>query len=191
MNETILFLYKKYSNKIEQKEETFRFRWICNVCKSENPTEYRYKCLICFDYDQCSFCFESRQLCENHELTHPMVRFESESQIFGLNFKNNEINLKTFSNIFANLSHKNVQCNGCHLKLFKGIIFKCDTCIDYDVCLKCYENKRSTKQHNFNEHQLILNLKDSHLELDSNDIKLIENIGRGLFSISWMNKKQL
>ena len=182
MNEKILFLYKEYSTKIEEDHETDIIRWCCNVCKTKNPTDFRYKCLICFDYDQCSFCFESRHLCRNHDVAHPVVRLEGESQVFGLNFNNDEINLQTLSTIFKDLSHKNIQCNGCHSNKFKGIRFKCDTCIDYDLCLSCYENKKSTKQHSFKEHPLILYLKDSYLEINSSDIDLIEKIGEGCFS---------
>ncbi len=182
MNETLLFLIKKYSTKIEVNQENRNFRWRCNVCKIENCSEYRYKCLICYDYDQCSVCFESRKVNENHQINHPVVRFEIENQVFGLNFNNNEINLQTFVNIFKELSHQNIQCNACHSNVLKGPRFKCDTCIDYDLCFKCYEDKKSVGSHLFSEHPLIFQLDNSALEINSNDIDLLENIGNGCFA---------
>ena len=34
---------------------------------------YRYKCMICRDYDACGQCFENRKVSKSHKMTHPML----------------------------------------------------------------------------------------------------------------------
>ena len=33
----------------------------CDVCDNSDFSCYRYKCLICSDYDICGFCFEKKK----------------------------------------------------------------------------------------------------------------------------------
>jgi len=41
--------------------------FMCDFCKRSNFTEYRYKFLVCGDYDLCGICFESRNVdCQSH-----------------------------------------------------------------------------------------------------------------------------
>ena len=100
-------------------------------------------------------------------------------EVFGLRFSNSEINLENFSSIFNNQLHTNVTCNSCKIQI-KGIRFKCDTCVDYDLCFKCYERKESTTRHSVNEHPLIF-IKDSISQLDADNIDLMDKLAEGGF----------
>lgn len=44
----------------------------CDSCSKGNFKGKRYKCLVCFDYDLCSTCFENGARSSRHTLDHPM-----------------------------------------------------------------------------------------------------------------------
>jgi len=44
----------------------------CDSCSKSNFRGKRYKCLICFDYDLCSACFENGTTTTRHTSEHPM-----------------------------------------------------------------------------------------------------------------------
>lgn len=44
----------------------------CDSCKKNNFRGLRYKCLICYDYDLCSACYESGSVSSRHTVNHPM-----------------------------------------------------------------------------------------------------------------------
>lgn len=44
----------------------------CDCCNKSNFRGKRYKCLICFDYDLCSTCYDSGVTTTRHQSTHPM-----------------------------------------------------------------------------------------------------------------------
>jgi hypothetical protein len=87
----------------------------CNSCKHADFAEYRYKCLICSDYNLCGDCFEKKAISDKHELCHPVVRFESPGELFNLKFDDNEINLANFIRMFSETQHKGFKCDGCFM----------------------------------------------------------------------------
>lgn len=44
----------------------------CDSCRKNNFRGLRYKCLICYDYDLCSTCYESGVTSSRHTINHPM-----------------------------------------------------------------------------------------------------------------------
>lgn len=44
----------------------------CDACLKGNFKGRRYKCLICFDYDLCSTCYENGATTNQHTTSHPM-----------------------------------------------------------------------------------------------------------------------
>jgi len=44
----------------------------CDTCGKSNFRSKRYKCLICYDYDLCSTCYEQGETSSNHANEHPM-----------------------------------------------------------------------------------------------------------------------
>ncbi|CAF0882154.1 unnamed protein product [Adineta ricciae] len=44
----------------------------CDACGKSNFRSKRYKCLICYDYDLCSACYERGETSSHHTTEHPM-----------------------------------------------------------------------------------------------------------------------
>ena len=44
----------------------------CDSCRKNNFRGLRYKCLICYDYDLCSACYEAGITSTRHAVNHPM-----------------------------------------------------------------------------------------------------------------------
>ena len=172
----------------ENSSDTEAHACTCDTCKKSDFTEYRYKCLVCIDFDLCGACFEKRKLSKNHQLNHPMVRFDMPNELFGLKFENSEISMDNFRKIFKNELHETVKCDICLTNPMRGLRFKCDTCHDYDVCFECYSKKLSSKEHKFNNHPLLFQGKSVSLELDVENIELIAELGSGAFGTVWKSK---
>ena len=153
----------------------------CDFCGANDFAEYRYKCLVCNDYDLCGSCFEKRKINKTHQLNHPVVRFENPGELFGLKFENAKINLFNFVNIFKNETHDNIKCDCCQTNPIKGLRFKCDTCHDYDMCYACFAGNKTSMKHLASEHPLIVQGKTNSLKLDADDIELISTLGSGCF----------
>ena len=154
----------------------------CDLCGIKDFTGYRYKCLVCQEYNLCSRCFKCRNTNKNHQLNHPMAKFDYPDELFGQKFENSVITLINFRNIFKNQDHKSVRCDLCSISPIRGVRLKCDICHEFDVCLECYYKQLSTIAHNFNTHPLIIQEADlNSLVLDPNSIELGERLGKGAF----------
>lgn len=44
----------------------------CDYCKKNNFRGLRYKCLVCYDFDLCSTCYEAGLICSRHNVNHAM-----------------------------------------------------------------------------------------------------------------------
>ena len=44
----------------------------CNLCRKNNFKGLRYKCLVCYDYDLCSACYDAGLTSSRHTIDHPM-----------------------------------------------------------------------------------------------------------------------
>ncbi|RWS13923.1 E3 ubiquitin-protein ligase KCMF1-like isoform X1 [Dinothrombium tinctorium] len=56
----------------------------CDSCEKNNFRGKRYKCLVCFDYDLCSTCYESGATSSRHTNEHPMqcILTRSDCELF-------------------------------------------------------------------------------------------------------------
>ncbi len=160
----------------------------CDNCGRKNFTEYRYKCLICNDYDLCGTCFESRKENKDHVTSHPMSRFDVPKQLCGITIENiSDINLAALAERFKTDKHKGVTCNSCSKEQIEGLRFKCDSCNDYDICFECYESRKISGNHLLN-HPIIVQLKDSSLEIMPANIELLDELGSGAFGTVYKSK---
>ena len=56
----------------------------CDSCMRSNFRGRRFKCLICYDYDLCSACFEQGASTPRHSASHPMqcILTRSDSELY-------------------------------------------------------------------------------------------------------------
>ena len=56
----------------------------CDSCMKSNFRGRRFKCLICYDYDLCSGCFEQGASTPRHSASHPMqcILTRSDTELF-------------------------------------------------------------------------------------------------------------
>lgn len=155
----------------------------CDFCKKTDFLEYRYKCLICDNYDLCGTCFEKRKTNNDHDICHPMVRFDSPNTFHGLNFEKSELRLHNLIDIFKNETHTGVECSICNAYPIKGLKFKCDSCFDYNICFDCYKRNDFSDNHAVNEHPLVVVDTTSVVEIDPKNIEFLSEIAKGSFGI--------
>lgn len=161
----------------------------CNCC-NRNFQGYIYHCLRCPQYRLCSQCFNTRQVSDRHESNHPVVRCDEDFRgtIFGIKINSDQFNLATFKTLFAGKLHSNVTCDKCSCEPIKGLRFKCDICFDYDLCSKCYEERKVSKSHTF-EHPMIVFGQTESLEIEKSNVELLgDPIGGGAFGVVYRAK---
>ena len=163
----------------------------CDACQREkkNFTEYRYKCLVCFDYDLCGKCFERRKISKTHFISHPMVRFDLPDEIFGVKMENENINLENLNEMFKYELHEGVKCNFCSKESIQGLRFKCDICNEFNICYECFRKEKSTVNHSSKDHPLIVYGKMYSLQLEATSIeKERVPLGKGGFGTVYKAK---
>ncbi|XP_047131757.2 dual specificity mitogen-activated protein kinase kinase dSOR1 [Hydra vulgaris] len=156
----------------------------CDACNKINFVVDRYKCLVCEDYDLCGECFESRKISLPHVKGHPMVRYSGPKEIFGEEIEAENVTLDSFKNKFYGVEHE-VTCDGCNTHPIFGLRFKCDECINFDLCYKCFTKKIDIGNHKV-EHSLLLSY--SIRNVNPSDIELLECLGSGAFGTAYKAK---
>ncbi|CAF3799393.1 unnamed protein product [Rotaria sordida] len=145
----------------------------CAVCEMEpiRRTD-RYRCLECISptYDICGRCFERRRQTGKHSTGYTMVQFKLSNEVFGIQFNNidNEVSLNNLRNL-----------DTLQYETHDGI--KCDICPNYNLCKICTIDKHICIKNHEKDHPLILTLNKIIPQIDSDDIKLEETLGRGGF----------
>lgn len=164
----------------------------CDFCNKKNFKGYRYKCLECSDYDLCDFCFERKRKNLNHSTSHAVLLLQDPCHNVNLESLV-KAGLKGLNKIIADLKivHKGVVCDLCSYENIKGIRFKCNVCLDYDLCFDCFVKKTPSKNHK-NDHQMIATIKPIQLNIPYSEIALMEKLGNGsfgeVFRAEWKGK---
>jgi len=113
---------------------------ICDACESQ-IRGIRYKCLSCPDFDLCEKCYAIKGV---HNPEHKFDTITRPSCPYRRHCGNS-------SNVNKPTNQSEVihpaTCDGCHQRI-KGLRYKCDNCIDYDLCQSC-KDKNIHKEHSF------------------------------------------
>jgi len=84
--------------------------------------------------------------------------------------------------------HKGVTCDGCNMRNFSGIRYKCLLCYDYDLCHNCAVSGVTTKEHEEN-HPMQQILASSH-PLEYSDV-FSSALGGGSYTCPYCNTPDL
>ena len=148
----------------------------CNYCSKSEFFGHLFKCLECFEYNLCSQCFEKRKFNESHQSGHRFLHFvESDLSVCGTYLNGKHIYLENLKEKFSQTIHLNVKCNNCKCKPIKGLRFKCDTCIDLNLCEMCSE--KSFEKHQLT-HPLLVYCQTISANLNANEVYLDEKLFR-------------
>jgi hypothetical protein len=91
----------------------------CNKCRKSNFTGNRFACTHCKKVNYCEECHKDYSYIEKHHFNHIFVRI---------------------SDIVSD-PHENVKCNHCQWINFKGKRYSCKSCLEFDLCEYCFENR--------------------------------------------------
>ena len=130
----------KFNEKKEKKDIHFGF--ICDGCDMDPIVGKRYKCKFCKDYDLCEKCYVDKKLCHGHEFK--LIESQKFNDFKPFNHFNH------FNKFGKKEVHHFIICDGCNKGPIVGKRYKCKSCKDYDLCEKCYEDKKLCHGHEFN-----------------------------------------
>ena len=143
VEKSIFKIFPKFEEKKGKKDIHFGF--ICDGCEMNPIVGKRYKCKFCKDYDLCEKCYENKKLCHGHEFN--LI----ENQKFDpFNAFNHFNPFNHFNKLDKREVHHFIICDGCNKGPIVGKWYKCKFCKDYDLCEKCYEDKKLCHGHEFN-----------------------------------------
>lgn len=148
----------------------FMHQYKCDCCGEKHIKGVRYRCRTCLSFNLCECC-KNR---EEHSL-HEFRRFDGsehehlfttctdckEWHIKGLRFrcktcgnvnlcecckdkgKHDEHELQMYDG--TELTHLDVECNGCKIVHFRGNRYRCKICSYFNLCEECKENGKHTR----------------------------------------------
>ncbi|CAF5002506.1 unnamed protein product [Rotaria sp. Silwood1] len=165
----------------------------CDACGNTPIRSDCYKCLQCDNFDLCAGCFESRTESKQHKSGHLLVHFRIPNELFGRTVTYDEITFEKLKQFYAKELNESITCDGCMKSNFFGLRFKCDTCLNYDLCEKCAITHVTTKDHKL-MHPLILTSHRVIVQIPADDIELGEELGSGAFGAvhkaRWISKNR-
>ena len=118
---------------------------LCNVCGKRIFDDYRYKCLVCKNYDLCSSCFEGKKSSHSHSKGHPVVRFNEPNVLFDtVKHNGDEVTLENLEKEFSGEKHPDFKCKSCGQYPIKGLRFSSFNRKKYDLCSSCFKRRDNT-----------------------------------------------
>ncbi|KAK8783893.1 hypothetical protein V5799_009742 [Amblyomma americanum] len=129
------------------KAEGVRFQGIyCDTCEQCPIIGTRWKCALCVEYDLCTTCY----LRGMHNLDHVFLRVEVPGGTADMvASRKGSGNLPVENVQFKDVIFSGINCNGCDKRGIVGARWKCDQCIDYDLCTSCYVANAHSLDHVF------------------------------------------
>jgi next-to-BRCA1 protein 1 len=146
-------------NDDKNKNETVHSNTRCDGCGMDPLIGVRYKCNECYNFDFCSACHQQKKEKGSHIRSHKMAAIlepDDSLALSNLNEDNKEKLLNEMFSLIINMirqddqsgrRHFGVKCNLCERKNFNLDRYRCLICKDYDICGKCFEDKRVNLNH--------------------------------------------
>ncbi|XP_077510088.1 uncharacterized protein LOC144121047 isoform X3 [Amblyomma americanum] len=130
-------------------EQRVRFQGIyCDTCEQCPIIGTRWKCALCVEYDLCTTCY----LRGMHNLDHVFLRVEvpgGTADMVASRKGSGSLPVENVQFKATDVIFSGINCNGCDKRGIVGARWKCDQCIDYDLCTSCYVANAHSLDHVF------------------------------------------
>lgn len=124
---------KKIATVNTLKNDDTHYSTFCDCCFGP-VSGFRYKCLICVDYDLCKNCEKNI-----HHTQHPMLRIPSPQTKYDIAKK---MDIKCEISLYdCTFVHEGIICDCCEGSVV-GYRYKCFNCPNFDLCHTCEHEKK-------------------------------------------------
>ncbi|XP_037513510.1 uncharacterized protein LOC119390054 [Rhipicephalus sanguineus] len=109
----------------------------CDACGRGGIEGTLWKCELCFNYDLCDHCYKGGK----HYYDHPFLLLKKTGDTVERVPPRKKSGRVPSSPIReGDSTFYGITCDACGQRGISGVRWKCDECIDYDLCSHCYMN---------------------------------------------------